>query len=250
MIDYLVGAFRNGGYMLLYCVLPWLGYAVVMQLVSHILRTKLAGAIGLHFWIYLTAPGTMIHELGHALFCIVFRHKIVRLTLFSPSKDGTLGSVSHSYNPKSLYQRIGNLFIGIGPIIGGTVLLCLLSGWLLPDRMLAGTGSFWDQVAIFGKGFLWGSFWTSWKSWLWLYLAFSIASHITLSPPDLEGAQDGLFFLVIGIFLACILFGWCGYWEQYICAWSMAIFSAMLPILGVIIFVMCCIALALKLITR
>ncbi|MGO0916500.1 hypothetical protein ACTPEM_26060, partial [Clostridioides difficile] len=37
--------------------------------------------------------------------------------------DGILGYVSHSYKKDNLYQSIGNFFIGIAPIIGGTIMI-------------------------------------------------------------------------------------------------------------------------------
>ena len=52
--------------------------------------------------------------------------------------------------------------------------------------------------------------------YVWLYAALTISSHITLSPPDIKGAQDGFFVLAGFIFLLCLLFGWCGTWEEYL----------------------------------
>ena len=61
---------------------------------------------------------------------MIFRHRIIKMHLFSPGRDGSLGSVEHSFNPRSAYQRIGNFFIGTRPIWFGTALVCLL-GWYL-----------------------------------------------------------------------------------------------------------------------
>ncbi|ETO41025.1 putative integral membrane protein [Fructilactobacillus florum 8D] len=71
--------------------------------------------------------GVIIHELGHAFFAVIFGHKIGAIKLLNfQNQDGTLGSVSSSYNPSSRYQTIGNFFIGLAPIFSG-----LFTFWLL-----------------------------------------------------------------------------------------------------------------------
>ena len=184
-------------------VLPWIVIAFIMQLLSNSIRKSLAKIFGIQGYIYLTCPGVMVHEIGHALFCVIFRHKIVEMKLFSPEEDGTLGYVNHSYNPNSFYQRIGNFFIGTGPIWFGIVVLCFVSWMLLPNEMNIGN-------------FFSAAFWGRWQSYIWLYLALTIASHITLSPPDLKGAADGGITILTTSALAFLLFGWCGEWEEQI----------------------------------
>jgi hypothetical protein len=192
-----------------------------MQLLSNSIRKSLAKILGIQGYIYLTAPGVMIHEIGHAIFCLIFRHKIVEMKLFSPEEDGTLGYVNHSYNPKSFYQRIGNFFIGTGPIWFGITILCFVSWLLLPSEMEVGN-------------FFSTNFWGRWQSYIWLYFVLTIASHITLSPPDLAGSADGGVAIVITVLLCFLLFGWCGAWESEVIEFLK---NAFLSSLGVISFV-------------
>ena len=66
--------------------------------------------------------------------CVLFRHKIVATQFFpTDTSQGALGYVQHQYNHKSVYQRIGNFFIGIGPIISGITALILLMRYFVPD---------------------------------------------------------------------------------------------------------------------
>ena len=77
ILNYCVDAILNTGKMILIGVLPWLATAGLMQIISSALRRKLACLLGTGLWVYLTVPGGMIHELSHAFFCLVFRHRIV-----------------------------------------------------------------------------------------------------------------------------------------------------------------------------
>ena len=83
--------------------------------------------------------GTPVHELGHLLMCYLFRHKVGKFKLVDlKARDGVLGYVNHEWNRKSLYQNIGNFFIGMGPIFRSrfpppavTVLSILMIRWAL-----------------------------------------------------------------------------------------------------------------------
>ncbi len=76
-------------------------------------------------WYYifslLTAPGVVVHELGHAFFCWVAGIKIHKIKLFQFDKT-TAGFVTHD-EPHNFYQAI---FISFGPLIANSLLTLFL----------------------------------------------------------------------------------------------------------------------------
>ena len=230
-IGYITEALKNTLLFLLVGISPWLIVAFIMQFLSNSLRKSLAKLIGLKAYIYLTCPGVMAHEIGHALFCIIFRHKIVEMKLFSPSDDGTLGYVNHSYNPNSLFQKTGNFFIGTGPIWLGITLVWLISSKMLPDGMLCVHEHFLSGTKNFLSCLFSLEFWSHWQSYLWLYLAITISSHVTLSPPDLSGSAKGSVSMIFFVLLIFLLTGWFGDWELAFINWCKNLFISVINIL-------------------
>lgn len=216
-------------------------FGLILYLLARFTRTVFVKTVGQQFDILVTGwIGVPIHELGHALFCLVFRHKIVEMKLYSPNTtDGTLGYVNHSYNPKSTYQKIGNFFIGVGPIIFGALVLYALLYYLVPNTgqvfsnietqshmLVKGVkGEFsglfsglWASTLGTLKALFNSSNFSDWRFWLFLYLSLCVASHMELSPPDIKGAWRGLLTLVIFLFLFNLVVlaldrtGWLGGW--------------------------------------
>jgi len=188
--------------------------------------------------------GVPVHELGHALFAVIFRHKITDIKLFDPNgPNGSLGHVSHSYNKKSLYQNIGNFFIGIGPVILGSLVLYAISALLFNVSTGSTEGN--EQVAsgqialIFERGwalikeiFTSGSFL---KSFIFLYLVFAIGSNITLSKPDISGAKKGFGFLALFLFILHFATLWLSDSPTGITSFFAGLVSRLSMILGVAI---------------
>ena len=105
IITYILNSLLQSGIFLGIILLPCIVLLVLSQFCSNFMRTRIARAISVKRFIYITAIGTVIHECGHAVFCILFRHKIQKINFFSPSEDGTLGSVTYSYNKKASIRR-------------------------------------------------------------------------------------------------------------------------------------------------
>lgn len=163
--------------------------------------------------------GTPIHELSHAALCIVFRHRIHEIALFQPdAREGRLGFVRHGFNPRSLYQVVGNFFIGIAPLFGGALVLYLLAWLFFPAALAAdGLGELNRQLGegemfavarslmTFAFGVIGKLFSTTnaktWQFWLFLYLCLAVGSHLAPSSSDYQGAYKGG-FLLLGLLLA------------------------------------------------
>jgi hypothetical protein len=122
--------------------------------------------------------------------------------LFRPIKskaDGTLGYVRHSWDDRSLYQKIGNFFIGTAPMFFGAGLLFLLLRFSYPAAfgnvgdisMIPGALS-----AAFSNMFTLSSLRTGWTVIVALVAIF-ICPHMHMSWADVKGATSGAVTLII-----------------------------------------------------
>ena len=201
--------------------------------------------------------GTPVHELSHALMCIVFGHKITEVSLWQPaSDDGTLGYVSHSYNQKNPYHVLGNLFIGIGPVLGGMGVLTLVLALCFPTALDTYLSAARDVVDAGGNGFTQGFelFFEGvrlfpemvttaatddaipvWARVVGVICLISVSLHIELSPADIKGALKSVplyLLLVLILTVICALIG-----ESAMDATlsALALFSAAMSALFVIV---------------
>ena len=184
---------------------------------------KSFGSKGVYFVAWL---GTPIHELGHALFCLIFLHKIEEIRFFKPDPvTGTLGYVFHKWNPKNPWHVLGNFFIGVGPVVIGCAVLFATFYFLIPD-----SSRVWDTIIIrvseIDTGSPIGSYLTafqgsalaivklifafsnlsSWRFWVFLYLSICVASNVRLSWADIKGSLSGLGCIVLPFFLLNLIF--------------------------------------------
>src|SRR4030067_2216374 len=117
-------------------------FGLLIQFISQLSFKSLGNAFGPGGTYLVAWLGTPGHELGHALFCLIFGHKIEEIRFFKPDKDtGTLGFVYHTWNPKNPWHVLGNFFIGIGPVVLGCAVLFALFYFLIP-----GSSRVWDSV--------------------------------------------------------------------------------------------------------
>lgn len=134
-------------------------------------------------------PGTIVHEGSHVIACVLFRHRVHRVKWFDPSAtDGALGSVEHSYDPSSAYQRVGTIVIGLAPLLAGAAVLLLAARLLLgvPLVPLADL----TQVA-------------AWRWTLFAYVSLSVGGSMHLSASDVRGTWRGV--VTLGVWIAAAL---------------------------------------------
>ncbi|WP_166255898.1 hypothetical protein [Marinobacter salicampi] len=71
--------------------------------------------------------GVPIHELSHAIVARLFGMKVIELALYRPDPQSrTLGYVNYSYQQGHAWHSIGRFFVGIAPLIGGSLAVLTL----------------------------------------------------------------------------------------------------------------------------
>lgn len=173
--------------------------------------------------------GTVVHEFSHMLFCLIFRHEIVEFSLFRPYKsrfDGVMGYVNHSCDRSSPYQMVGNFFIGIAPIIVGTGCMILFMRILLPEEFKATYQTFNQNMAYMSNINSIGDSLNiyiniviaiihnlnpfighSWPRYIvFIYIMYSITSHMDLSKEDIINSRAGLLVFIILTYLINLIF--------------------------------------------
>ena len=202
-------------------VLLWVGGTILVGFLIAIgnkVFYKCTGTASMPVCLATGALGVPLHELGHALFCVVFFHKILEIKLFMPSApNGVLGYVQHSYNNKNFYQRLGNFFIGVGPIILISGVILLLELLLVPAMFNwtsainaaisenAGNGNVLWGLILYLKLFFSAESLMNWRWWIYVVLSSVICLHMNLSGADIKGSQSGLLFTVLVFFLLPII---------------------------------------------
>lgn len=188
---------------------------LLVALCEWMFKRLLGGGVGNKIILATSIIGTPIHELGHALMCLIFGHKITEMKLWDPrAKNGTLGHVRHSYNRRNIYHRLGNLFIGLGPIFSGLLIMILMLLIAFPDTLNTYVTTATEAVSSGERGvsvwiegikilpsLLSESATAPWLRAIAVLVMLSVSLHITLSPADIKGSLGAL-----PIYLAGVLF--------------------------------------------
>lgn len=257
----------------LYQIVFTVGVIVAFGLLIALCRKAfcdIVGENGTKILLITGVVGTPIHELSHALMCVLFGHKIEEVKLYDPSaEDGTLGYVNHSFNPRNIYHQIGNFFIGVAPILCGSGVLLLLMYLLVPVTFAEVTAEL-QFVALLSTDFLDPStylgyldiFWEIVSDvfdftntgnvlwWVFVILSLLICSHMELSTADIKGGLKGFLYLAGGLLIADVILYFVSLSALETVTTAMTSFSVyitgFLAISGVFSGVMVLIALAVK----
>ncbi len=210
---------------------PLLLLTMVMDIIARLTVRLSYQIMGERVYLYIFGwLGTAVHELGHALFALIFGHKIEKIKLFTPNSGKSLGHVEHRYSSKNPYQTSGNFFIGIGPVLLGAILLFLVSFFLFKINVfrIAEENGIVISFEIFtsfetlkstginiGKGIteyvkfvFTNTNW--WKTVLFFYLFYSVGSSMRLSTTDIKSTFRGFLYMVLLLFLFNAATLWAG----------------------------------------
>lgn len=221
-------------------LLQTLGMITVCGLAVNACSNAFARLLGLGSGVFFDATavlGTPVHELGHAMMCPLFGHRIRSMRLWNPGKKGGVyGYVEHTYNPKNLWARLGNLFIGVGPVFSGmgvvvlTLWLCfptLWSEYLHASLLLAEQGELSVMLPQLGQN-IWELFLGIFRAFsenvlrscLGLLLLLSVSLHISLSWQDIKSGLSAFpLYLALLTLFGLLTYG--GGLNEAVCNWLM-----------------------------
>jgi hypothetical protein len=195
-------------------VISFLITLLAVLLLSRLVCVWLVKLLGFRWFNILTWPGVVVHEFSHLLGALLTFTKISGFSVV-PKKIGggqILGTVTHEAgNPVSL------ILISLFPFIGGSFILWCLAIILIPQAPAsAPTLNISTHLTLVGLNYFiawWSfifSFWrvlnfTTWLTWLFLYLAFAIASHLAPSSADFKNTATG--FTAVSILVVLLVYG-------------------------------------------
>jgi len=139
-------------------------------------------------WLYRL--GTIIHELSHAILCVLTGAKITEFSILSKQPH-----VSHS---KSKLPLLGQPLISLAPIAGGLFFIYAINVWLLNNYFTVAISNNWYEAI--NSLFIYVSQinLADWESWVMLLLLINIGAMIGPSTKDLKNIWP---ILIIMLFI-------------------------------------------------
>ncbi|MGB2498176.1 MAG: hypothetical protein ACPIA2_00665 [Mariniblastus sp.] len=217
MISLFVESFK----LFLILLAPFVAFTVLIHWFEYLTQRRMSERLGWKSVLWTGWLGTPVHELSHVFMCRVFGHRIDDVALFEPDRDsGRLGYVRHSFEAGNWFQEMGNLFIGIAPLMGGSAVLAILLWLFYPEaasnaaesaRLNSADSSLLqvrDSVVAVVTNIVTISNVATVRFWTFIYLVLCVGSHMAPSRCDYQGASRGVIWvggiLLISVFLlAC-----------------------------------------------
>ena len=198
---------------------------------DHRIKELIAEVFGVNYQIYFGFLGIIIHELSHLIVALLFGHHITGVRLLMMPKNGVAGFVNHSYLKRSIIARLGNVFIGIAPVIGGSLSIYLIFEYVLDPNLQINTiyhvlsaSNINSLIGVLKANI--GMFFSR-NALLWL-MAILIIINITigcfdLSDVDLSNTKIALIPMVIFLAILLLIAGYLGFSKTIL---TMTIFIA------------------------
>lgn len=176
----------------------WLRLLVLLIAVitlSYFVNLLLSGSVlGKGYRIFV-APGIILHELSHSLFCLLTGAKITKISLFD--KEG--GSVEHT---ESKIPVLGPILISLAPFAFGIGAIFAIAKWLgIKETDFNWTGWSFQDIILFLNNLKNQINFSNYQNWLVLYFALSIAVTMTPSRQDIKNIALILILLIAGFYL-------------------------------------------------
>lgn len=128
---------------------------------------------------YFLAPGVIVHELAHSFACFFTGAKVTSMSVFA--REG--GHVRHT---KSKIPILGSAIISLAPLIAGIVIIYIISRYLSTEELNVFKYGFGPKAIVKGNiAIIRNLAHFSWKNWLLLYFAISVAVTMLPSRQDL-----------------------------------------------------------------
>lgn len=176
-------------------------WVAILIVASYLIDKFLAQLISSRLYRILITPGIIVHELSHAIACVLMRAKINRIRFFTESG----GAVEHQPPRVPL---IGKPVISLAPLAGVTMTIFGLAYYIgyhaIVSRIDFST-SFLLNFSVLAKGVFKIVTWSfgDWQFWVFLYLLISLSASIAPSTTDLKQAAlgAGVMAIIIGLLI-------------------------------------------------
>lgn len=167
----------------LFAILGWFG---AIFAASYLINWLLVRSIIRHHYRFFVAPGVIVHELSHALGCLMTGAQILEINFWKASG----GHVKHMQPVDPMRRMISDPIIALAPIWGTLLLLAFLTWMMFPEVIEAIQMN--DLTAVTTAIDL-----RQWQGWLYLYLVTSLLATVAPSATDMRYALESLVILAL-----------------------------------------------------